>query len=815
MWLTLALLSGTVPAAAQEPDRPPAAPPRPGAEVHGRVVDAEAGDPVPGAAVAVWSPADSSIVSGAVARTDGSFRVQGLSPGIYHVVVTSIGYASHRSVDFTVGQDTRPTDLGVIRLARSAVEAEEIQVEIERPAVTLEPDRNTYVAKDIAPAATTASEVLESVPSVVVDTQGQVSLRGSENVAVQINGRPAPVRGEQLAAYLRQLPANSIDRVEVIPTPSAREDPEGMAGIINIVMKQNADLGTNGGVTLGATTTERYNLGANFGHQRGPLNLLTTYGYHNDERDISGINDRTHLDELGASLSFTEQDVTETTERDGHNLSTTLDYQLGERDVLTNSLVANIRSSTDEGFNAYTELDASHSVTDRYARPREDEENTVLLDYTLSLKRTWEPRSHELSTELRYNRDDDEEETLLWRQPTTDPVSRTEIESNVTDALTRELVGQIDYIRTLDEETKLEAGYKGSARWLDRDFLALEDSLGTGDWVRSDRSNAFEFDEQVQAVYGVVSRGFGKLELQAGLRAEYASQDFALAEERFPHDYASLFPSGIAVYDASEATQVKLSYSRRIRRPESEQLNPFPVFMDVQNVFIGNPELDPEYTDAVELGFTRSGALGSFQLSPFYRHTSDIIRFVVDTDDVVAGREVTSIRFENLATSDSWGADLNGTLELGNWFDGNASFNVFKMVTNGGSETSLSTNAVTWSTRWNGTVQLSPTLSLQAMSFYRAPMEFETGKFSSFKMTSMTLRQKLLDDRASLSLRVVDPFDTMGFRVEVGDDDLVQVTEREFDARSLQLTFQYNFGKPTRDRQPRPEGGEEPQGIFP
>jgi hypothetical protein len=380
MWLTLALLSGTVPAAAQEPDRPPAAPPRPGAEVHGRVVDAEAGDPVPGAAVAVWSPADSSIVSGAVARTDGSFRVQGLSPGIYHVVVTSIGYASHRSVDFTVGQDTRPTDLGVIRLARSAVEAEEIQVEIERPAVTLEPDRNTYVAKDIAPAATTASEVLESVPSVVVDTQGQVSLRGSENVAVQINGRPAPVRGEQLAAYLRQLPANSIDRVEVIPTPSAREDPEGMAGIINIVMKQNADLGTNGGVTLGATTTERYNLGANFGHQRGPLNLLTTYGYHNDERDISGINDRTHLDELGASLSFTEQDVTETTERDGHNLSTTLDYQLGERDVLTNSLVANIRSSTDEGFNAYTELDASHSVTDRYARPREDEENTVLLD---------------------------------------------------------------------------------------------------------------------------------------------------------------------------------------------------------------------------------------------------------------------------------------------------------------------------------------------------------------------------------------------------------------------------------------------------
>ncbi len=808
VWLALILLSGAASGAAQEPGRP-------GAEVQGRVVDAEAGDPIPGASVAIWSPADSSIVTGAVAQTDGSFRVQGIPPGSYYAQVTSIGYASHRSADFTIGGDSRQVDLGVIRLAQSLVEAEEIEVEVERPTVTLELDRNTYLARDIAPAATTASEVLESVPSIAVDTEGKVSLRGNENVAVQINGRAAPVRGEQLGAYLQQLPANAIDRVEVIPTPSAAEDPEGMAGIINIVMKQNADLGTSGGVTLGAATTERYNVGANFGYQGGPINLFTTYGYHNNERDISGINHRDRIDALGSSLSLTEQDVIETTDRQGHNLSTTLDYQLGERDVLTNSLVMNRRSSSEDAFSAYTELDGSRSVTARYARPREDEEDSLLLDYTLAFKRTWEPRSHELSTELRFNRADDEEQTLLWRQPTTEPISRIEAESNDTDALTRELIGQIDYTRPLGEETKLEAGYKGSARWLDREFLMLEDSLGTGDFVRSDLSNAFDFDEQVQAVYGVVSRGLGKFELQAGLRAEYASQDFVLSEESFPHDYTSLFPSGIAVYNASEATQLKLSYSRRIRRPGSFELNPFPVFFDVQNVFIGNPELDPEYTDALELGFTRSGGLGSLQVTPFYRHTSDIIRFVVDTDDVVDGREVTSIRFENLATSDSWGTDVNGTLELGEWFDGMASFNLFKMVTDGGSATSLSSNAVTWSTRLNGTVQLSPTLSLQAMTFYRAPVEFETGEFSSFKMTSMTLRKKLWDDRASLSLRAVDPFDTMRFRVEVGDDNLVQITEREFDVRSLQLTFQYNFGKPARGRQPRPDAGEEPQGIFP
>lgn len=813
VWFVLALLPGAGPAVAQVPDRPGDAS-RPGGEVAGRVVDVQ-GEPLAGASVAIRSPADSSIVTGAVIREDGGFRIQGLGPGTYYAYVTLIGYAAHRSEEFTVGPDWPRADLGTIRMATSHVEADEIQVTVERPTITLEPDRNTYLAREVAPAAATATEVLESVPSVQVDADGKVSLRGSENVAVQINGRPAPVGGEQLATYLQTLPAAGIDRVEVIPTPSARHDPEGMAGIINIVMKQNTDLGTSGGFTVGAAGAERYNLGANLGNQRGRITLFTTYGYNKNERDFLGTTDRERLDALGASLSFTEQDLTGDGSQQGHNITTTLDYRLGERDVLTNALVLNRRSFVNRTFGVYTELDESRAMTDRYARPRESDDASFLLDYTLGFKRSWEPRSHELSTELRFNRSDEEERTLLWRQPVSDPAASIELESNDVDALNRELVGQLDYTRPLGEGAKLEIGYKGSARWLDRDYVVLEDPLGSGAWAPSDLSNAFAFDEQVQAVYGVLSRGIGKWELQSGLRGEYANQDFALADENFPHDYTSLFPSGIAVYNASEATQLKLSYSRRIRRPGTRELNPFPVFFDAQNVFIGNPELDPEYTDALELGYTRSGENGSLQVTPFYRHTSDIIRFVVDTDAVVDGREVTTVRFENLATSDSWGTDVNGSFELGEWFDGFASFNVFKMVTDGGSETSLSSNAVTWSTRVNGTVQINPSLSLQAMTFYRAPMEFESGKFSSFKMSSMTLRQKLLDDRATMSLRVFDPFDVMGFRVEAGDENLVQITERDFDAREVQLTFQYSFGKPPRVQRPRPDAGQEPQGGFP
>ncbi len=808
----LLLFALASPLAAQ--NRPGAAP-QAGGEVEGRVVDGEAGEPLAGASIAIWDPSDGSIVTGAVARQDGAFRVEGVPPGTYYARISSIGYAPHKSAEFTIARESPREDLGVVRLASVAVDADEIAVNIERETVTLAPDRNAYLARDVAPAATSASEVLENVPSVQVDADGQVSLRGNENVAIQINGRPAPVRGDQLAAYLQQLPANVIERVEVIPTPSAAQDPEGMAGIVNIVMKQNTELGTSAGFNASAATSERYNVGANLGYQKGPVTVFTTYGYFAGTRDYSGINDRERLSAIGSTLSTTEQDLTGENQRDGHNLSTTVDWSLTEKDVLTNVLTLNRRTAEEFSFSAVTEMDAGGEVIDRFARPRDSDEESFLIDYTLAHKRTWEPRKHEINSELRFNRSDDEEGSLLWRQPSLDGDARVEVEDQVVDALDRELVGQIDYTRPLGELTKLETGYKGTSRWLDRDYTVLEDELGTGEFTPNpELSNAFTFEEQVHAAYGVVTRSLGTVELQGGLRAEYATQDFALADESFPHDYTSLFPSAIAVWNANESTQLKASYSRRINRPGTQQLNPFPVFFDTQNVFLGNPELDPEYTDAFELGYTKSGELGSLQVTPYYRHTTDVIRFLVDTEAVIDGREVTTVSFENLDQSDSYGADVNGSLRKGP-FNAFASFNVYKMKTDGGSVTDLSSDAVTWSARVNGSYKLTPATTLQGMMFYRAPMEFETGEFSSFKMAVFTLQQKI-NDAASVTLRVIDPFDTMGFRVEAGTDDLIQITERDFNSRAAQLTLQYSFGKQPKVRQPRPDTGDEGGGgIFP
>lgn len=812
--LLLNLAAVSLPAQNPTQARPVGPPPSGNGEVQGTVVDTAAHTPLARASITVRNAKDSALIAGALASADGGFRIQGLRPGSYYLRAASIGYGP-RNVKFTITDAAPRAALDPIQLTRISVTLQSVQVQGERPAVVIEPDRNTYRAKDIAPAASNASEVLQATPSVEVDGDGKVSLRGNENVAVQINGRPTPITGTQLAAYLKQIPANIVERIEVVPNPSAKYDPEGMAGIINIVLKANTDLGLSGGLNSGFATPSRFNAGTNLGYQQGAMTLFGTYGFNADDRGIQGINDRLRYDPTGSPLSYTNQDIDGRTKNLGHNFTGNIDYKLTDKDVISNSLNLNRRHSNDGALAGYVELDATQAFLDRYVMDRNDQAKGFVFDNSLSIKHTIVPRKHELSAEVRFNRTRDEDNTLLWREPqnpdgtSSGPSIQGEIDG--TKALSRQLTAQVDYTRPLTEKTKLESGLKETDRWLDRDFQVFKDDLGTGNWAPSNLSNTFNFDEKVHAGYGVLSQSVGKFDLQAGLRAEWADRNFELANtDGIPYNYHSLFPSGLILYKLSDQSQVKVSYSRRIRRPGTQELNPFPVFFDQQNVFIGNPRLNPEYTDAYEFSVSKSGQYGSLQLSPFYRHTTDVIRVDINTADTVDGREVTSVNFQNLDKSDSWGSDLNGSLRLGPKLNALAGFNIFKMVTDGGSQSALSSNAVTWSYRLNATTQVSPTVTLQANYFYRAPVNIEKGRFSSLQMTNITLRKKIDGDNMSVAVRFADPFNTMKFRIQAGDDNLQQITARRFGLRATYLTFQWNYGQAPKIRLP-----DQPQPAAP
>jgi outer membrane receptor protein involved in Fe transport len=787
------------------PNRPAGPPPSGPGEVRGTVIDAKDTIPLPRASVAVRVKDKTPLVAGAIANDKGVFRVQGLRPGVYTVRITALGF-SPKVQDVTITPAEPVVTLGALRLTRFAQKLGSVDIVEERSTMAIEPDRNSYRAKDVAPAAANASEVLDATPSVAVDHDGKVSLRGNENVAVQINGRPSPITGIQLGAYLKSLPANIIERVEVVPNPSAKYDPEGMAGIINIVLKSTVDLGYSGGANLGMANKDRYNASGNIGYQAGPVTSFMNVGINNDDRAVIGINNRERIDALRAPMSFTNQDIATLNGNAGQNLTANLDYKLTERDVLSNAVTLSHRKSSDNTTSEYEELNGARTQTDRYDRLRNTSSAGLFFDYDMALKRTFEARKHELSGEVRFNRSHDEENTTLWRQSpaSSSAISRIEGERDVTDAITRQLTAQTDYMRTLAARTKLETGYKANVRWLDRDYGVTKDSLGTGSWLRSNLSNGLEFTETVHAVYGVLSQGVGKVDLQAGLRGEQANRDFKLTSngQSYPYSYASVFPSGVVSYNLNDATQARLSYSRRIRRPGTQELNPFPSFFDPQNVFIGNANLNPEYTDAFELGLNRNGSKGSVQLSPFYRRTSNVIRVIINTADHVDGREVTSISFSNLATSNSFGTDLNGSLRLGPKLNGLAGVNVFKVVTDGGSLSTLSSNAVTWAARANGSTAITPTLIFQAAYQYRAGLKIERGEFAPVQFFNFSLRKKIDGDNSSVTLRVLDPFSTNKFRIKVGDDNVVQLTERTAGVRGVFLTYQYTYGQQPRIRQP-------------
>jgi ferric enterobactin receptor len=790
------------------------------AELRGRIVDAKTGAPIGRAGVTVRRTGAEDVVSRVATALDGTFGIRGVVAGAYALRITSIGFApATKEVGVVAGNPV--VDVGIIMLSPVATTLAAMSVVEGRATITTETDRNSYRAKDVAPAAGNATEVLDAIPSVQVDADGKLSLRGSENVTVQIDGRPTPLSGAQLASYLRSLPANVVERVEVIPNPSAKHDAEGMAGIINLVLKRQVDLGTSVSVNGALSTRDRYNGSGTFGYQRGKLTAFTTAGITADRRGVVGINDRERYAARRQLLWATEEDIESSASNNGQNATMSTDVALRPGLSLSNAFSGNRHATGDASLNGFTERDASRAATARYDRPRVDRADGWMIDNNLAIKRAFEPGRHELSGEVRVNRAKDDDLLTLWRQSPggslAQPSAQVDAERNETHAASTQFSAQVDYVRSITQHAKIETGVKSTARWLDRDFLVTKDSLGDSRWATSPLSNSLRFNESVHATYVMASVRAGSLEMQGGLRAEYAERDFRLAESptHYPHGAAGVYPSGNLVYNATAQTQLKASYSRRVRRPGTLELNPFPAFWDAQNVFVGNPQLDAEFTDAFELGVTRNGTLGMLQLSPFYRRTANAIRIEVNTADVIDGRHVTSLTLRNLAASTSWGADLTGSLRMGKRFNGMASANVFKLVSDGGALTSLSANAVSWSGRLNGTIEPVHTVTIQASYFYRAPLRVPRFEFARFQMMNASIRKSFNGDNASVTLRVSDPFNTGTFRARGGDENVVQLTERNMGMRQAFLAFQYNYGRPAQVREAKREQEGAPGFIPP
>ncbi len=803
MLVLLASATISMNAAAQE---------RAAGRITGTVVSSGTGQPVSGASVAVRSTRDTALVGGGFANADGVFHIEGVGPGQYTVRVRIIGFAPVVKNEITVTRSVTTVDLGRIELAPVATELATVAVTADRAEVTVAPDRTSYTVKDM-PAASggSAVDVLRNVPSVEVDGDNKVSLRGNENVVVQINGRLSPMRGEALGNFLAQLPSNLVARIEVVPNPSAKNDPEGMAGILNIVLKENTDLGASGGLTVGGGTTGQANASANLGYQKGALTLFGNYGFMRDSRQVSGFIDRAGLQ--SGLLPYLEANIGGAQKGFSHSLNASADYKLGASSALSSNLIVSDRSPIRTNDNLYDELDAARDITASYRRLKLMTGDELSLDWVLGYKRVAAKQGDGFSTELRVNRGNDTDHVLLTDQALSttsgSPEGLPALETNLTRERATQWTLQSDYTHSFSTGTKVETGYKGTLRTLDNDFEVATSSDGGVTYAPDlSSSNAFLYDEKVNAAYGVVSQSVGKLQLQGGLRAELVKTGFDLANtgEHFSNSFTSLYPSAIASYALSPMQQVKASYAKRVTRPDTRQLNPFGWREDALNMFQGNPALRPQYTHAFELGFQQLFSQGTLQVTPFIRHTVDAFRFVRTIDD--AGVSVTT--FNNVASSDSYGADMNGSFRLAR-LTGFGGVSLFQQVTDGSNlSTDVSNTAFGWNARANATFKLSPTVDLQGFLMYRAPMKVELGRMRSQLMTNVAVRQKVLGDQGSVTLRLMDPFNTMRMGFVTDDGRFYQTSQRQFGARGVSVGFSWNFGQQPRVERQR---GQEENGA--
>ena len=818
-----------------------------GVPLTGVVLDAASGEAIIGANVAIYQ--NDEFLTGAATDLDGRFEI-GLRPGSYRVRFSFVGYETLEREDVAI-RPGAPSALGEIRLSPSAEMLDAAEVTARREFVEQQADRTVYnVQEQAVTAGGSALETLQTLPSLEVDTDGNVSLRGNQNVAIQINGRPVPVSGAFLAALLRQIPADKVQSVEVIPNPSAKYEPDGMGGIVNIKLAEGTDRGLSGGLTLGGGTEPSGNIGANLSYQQGAWDLNAQYGFRYDERSTISSSFLLLRNASGETVTRRQQDGESGNQNTSHFFNGSANYTFFEGADLTLEGSLGLRDGVNDGFTEYDFLTGNTDVTQRLTDTNADGFNG---DIAAVFRRKFVagggpaasgggpgggmgmgrgfggPRGgggttsdHELAVETRYTRNENDDlgcfadlggqvaggdlgdcyalaSGLLGRQ------RQTSGETN------DEASFQVDYTRPVGA-LKLEVGAKGTAEWVTSD-RTYERASGGDFEVDPGQTNAFEYDRQIAAAYVQGSHPLGPVQLQAGVRAEYARRTFDLLtevpvtpgippvdESAATQSYTNLFPSVFLSYPLAEGTLVKGSYTRRVNRPRTFFLNPFPSFEDTTFVRVGNPALTPEYTDSFELGFTYKYFL---TLAPFYRRTTDAISRRVFVDPVTGNRTFTTVNF---ASQDSYGADLTVLAQFGP-LRGFVNGSLYQEVTNGASEQE-SAEGLTYSLRTSVQAKLREGTDLQFFFFYRGPSKIVGGQREGFGFSTLGLNQKL-SDKLSLSARVNDVFSTARF--EFATQNQFSETSAFIDPNiqqvSATLTWTFGSGPKQRQQQQQPQGG--------
>ena len=782
-------------------------------EIKGKIIDMETDGPLEYATVSLFNSQDSTLVTGVITDSKGNFSLKA-KPGKYYVVLQFIGYES-KTININLKNNI---SLGDIVLRPDSALLEEVEVVAEKSTMTMTLDKRVFnVGKDVSSTAGNAIEVLDNIPSVNVDVEGNVSLRGDSGVQILVDGKVSGLAGVSTQDALRSLQADMIEKIEVVTNPSVRYDAEGTAGIINIVLKKDKRKGLNASVDLRGGFPVQWGekffkedfpfqtgLGASVNYRFKKFNVFANYNF-NYRDDISDGYTLTEyyngdydydptIENHDDATQITEQLTYRNRNRKGHNVRGGFDYYFTDNDILTFSTM--FRQSKGHNLPSVTYIDNfPFENIQNFSRRTENWYNDrPMMEYTLSYDKYFGSKDNSLKASVRYFNNSDTEwsdivdaEFLTQDDMDNDIPSLSINQHTQTQENQENLQATVDFVHRYGFSV-VELGGKYTGRWINNNMMVTENGITLEDYTHD-----FDYNQQVAALYGSYGREFGRFSGQIGMRYEFTLIDTYLKGTNSANNqnYHDIFPTGHLNYSLTEVDQIQASYARRIRRPWYGQMAPFHSFNDDRNIRTGNPELKPVYTDSYEFSYLRFWEKGNINFTTYYRHSTDVIRqFTTVIDDISYSRP------ENFGISDDYGVELVASLDIFKWWNINGSINFFKSNTVGDwNNRHYTTDSYNTFARLVTKFRIKNVCDLQITGRYMGPREEPLGYRDANYWCDFAASRDVFNKNATISLNIRDVFGSRQHGGESWGDNFWQYSESTWSTTSVTLNFNYRINQ--------------------
>jgi outer membrane receptor protein involved in Fe transport len=782
----------------------------------GNIIESNSKKPLEYATITLKNTTNPKLIFGGITNNKGDFSIEATA-GTYDIVFEFISFKSYK---LSQKKLTSNTNFGKISLEEDFTQLNEVVVRSEKTTIEIKLDKKVYnVGKDLMVKGGTVSDVLDNIPSVTVDVEGNIALRGNENVRVLIEGKPS--NAINVSEALRLIPADAIDKVEVITNPSARYEAEGGGGIINIILKKGKSQGINGTFIGNVGDPKNNSLNGTLNYKTKEFNLFTTQGYGDRNNPGNALVNSRYLNDDNSTRDFMNENRTNERLSKAYNGSFGMDWFLDKSLTWTN--IVNFRRSvgdnTDNVFQNYYDQDFVYDYTRNRINSEDSKSNNI--EYTTNFTKNFKKEGNKLTVDGSFSANIDRNKALISDKATNTTAETLDETTNNQDQ-SRNLI-QTDYVLPLAKGSQFEAGYRGDFLTITTDFSVINNGIPFPEFT-----NVLEYKEKVNALY--VNYGFKvkKLSFLFGTRWEDSNIDVnQLATNEYNNKrYNNFFPSAFVTYEFANQTSASISYSKRLQRPRGRQLNPFNNLSSNVNIFVGNPDLNPSFTDAIDLSYIKKWDKLTFSTSMYGNRTTDAIQFVRrESGDFQNGVPIILSSPINLATEYRGGFEFTLNYSPYKWWKLNSNFNFFYVETDGDFNyidfngnpvpQNFDNSATSWFTRLTSKITLPYKIDWQTNATYNGSQRNAQGRSLGILSMNLAFSKDVLKDKGTIALNVSDVFNSRKRIMETYIPGLVEsYGEMQWRVRQINLSFTYRFNIQKNEREKPRKSLQEDGGDF-